>query len=381
MDIDIFFNPIEKLEVHPDSLGSFIDSHNESFPNWENSEVVFFTVDYKENYSKGGKSISVDPFRFYLYELFLTKSVSIADLGVFIAGKNKNDTTIAIKEITSAVTSKGKLLIIIGGEQELTYANFLGYEKLEQLVNLVVIDQKLNLLVDDKSALNSSNFLNHILLHEPSYLFNFSQLCSQNYFISKAQLKFLDDLYFDLIRLGDIQADVKTSEPHLRNADLLSIDLSSIRKSEFNGANDAGPNGLYGNEICQLMKYAGLSDKLSSVGIYNFQNNALFQEDAMLIAQMLYFLISGFSERKGDFPIGTKHDHLKYVVFHEELKHDMVFHKSPKSDRWWLEVPYPPIKEFKFERHHLIPCDYKDYQNAVEGIIPDLWWRTYRKLN
>ena len=178
-----------------------------------------------------------------------------------------------------------------------------------------------------------------------------------------------------------MQNDIKIAEPHLRNADLLSVDMSVIRKSEFNSAYDSGPNGLFGNEVCQLMKYAGISDKISCIGIHNFQNNVLYQEDAMLIAQMMYFLITGFSERKGDFPIGTKQDHLKYVVFHEELNHNLVFHKSPKSDRWWLEVPYPPIKEFKFERHHLIPCDMIDYQNAQSGIIPDLWWRTYRKLN
>ena len=381
MNIDIFFSPVDKIDVKKGTAGFCIDSYHKTFPSWEDADIVFFTVDSSSNQSDHNRPIAVDPFRIYLYDLFLAKAVKIADLGVLIAGKKKKDTTAAIKEISSVVNSKGKLLVIIGGEQELTYANFLGYEKSEQLVNLVVVDQKVNLLIDDKASISSNNFLNHILLHEPNYLFNFSQIGYQNYFVSNEQLKFFDNLYFDLLRLGDVQADIKKTEPLLRNADLLSIDLSCIRKSEFNGSFDAGPNGLFGNEICQLMKYAGISDKLSSVGLYNFQNNALFQEDAMLIAQMMYFLIAGFSDRKGDFPIGTKHDHLKYVVFHEELNHDLVFHKSQKSDRWWLEVPYPPIKEFKFERHHLIPCDFLDYQNAQEGIIPDLWWRTYRKLN
>jgi hypothetical protein len=85
--------------------------------------------------------------------------------------------------------------------------------------------------------------------------------------------------------------------------------------------------------------------------------------------------------RKNDFPVGSKKDHIKYSVFHEEFDHNLVFHKSPKSERWWLEVPYPPTKDFKFERHHLIPCNRNDYVIAQNGIIPDLWWKTYRKLN
>ena len=59
----------------------------------------------------------------------------------------------------------------------------------------------------------------------------------------------------------------------------------------------------------------------------------------------------------------------------------ILFFIKVKSDRWWLEVPYPPSKDFKFERHHLIPCNHEDYEIAQNGVIPDLWWKTYRKLN
>jgi formiminoglutamase len=29
----------------------------------------------------------------------------------------------------------------------------------------------------------------------------------------------------------------------------------------------------------------------------------------------------------------------------------------------------------------LVPCNYEDYLTAQKGLIPDLWWKTYRKLN
>ena len=74
-------------------------------------------------------------------------------------------------------------------------------------------------------------------------------------------------------------------------------------------------------------------------------------------------------------------DLIKYSVYHEDSNHNLIFHKSKKTERWWLEVPYPPTKDFKFERHHLIPCNHEDYKIAQNGVIPDLWWKTYRKLN
>ena len=61
-------------------------------------------------------------------------------------------------------------------------------------------------------------------------------------------------------------------------------------------------------------------------------------------------------------------------------KYEINFYKSNKSDRWWMEVPYPPDKNLKFERHTLIPCSYKDYEIACKDEIPDRWWQTYQKL-
>jgi hypothetical protein len=103
--------------------------------------------------------------------------------------------------------------------------------------------------------------------------------------------------------------------------------------------------------------------------------------DAELVSQLIFFLVIGYSQRKNDFPVGNKKDLIKYYVYHEDSKQNLIFHKSKKTERWWLEVPYPPVKDFKFERHHLIPCNYEDYKIAQNGSIPDLWWKTYRKLN
>ncbi len=258
----------------------------------------------------------------------------------------------------------------------------LGYEKMEQIINVVSIDNCIDITNDSQELHDCSNYLNKIVLHKPNYLFNFSQIGYQGYLAKKSQLDLLEDLYFDYVRLGQVQEDISVCEPLLRNADILSVDLKVMRNSEYSSSNGLGPNGLFANEICQLMKYAGMSDKLSSVGIYEYIPELdSSRMGAKLIAQMIFFLVTGYYNRKGDYPSGLKSDNLKYVVHHDEIDHSLIFYKSPKSDRWWLEVPYPPRTDFKFERHHLVPCTYNDYQLAMKENIPDVWWRTYRKLN
>lgn len=383
MNLDIYFQPIDSIDVKKNTIGSICEIYNTNFPDWESSDIVLISVDenlgFSELTSLESNHVKI---RQQLYDYHLAKGnkLKMADLGIIKRGASTSDTYAALEDITAEIQKKGKLLLILGGTQDLTYANYLGYKKLEQTINVTCIDQKIDLEMGSEAPISSNNFINHLLTFQPSFLFNFSILGCQQYYISEEQLNLFDELYFDYLRLGELNNNIKLAEPYLRNSDIISLDISSIRRAEFSGANENGPNGFFANEICQIAKYAGISDKLSSFGAYNF-SKILDDHEVELAAQIFYFIIDGFCHRKKDYPIGTKKNHVKYAVFHEELNHNLVFHKSPKSQRWWLEVPYPPLKDFKFERHNLVPCNYEDYLTAQKGLIPDLWWKTYRKLN
>ena len=383
MNLDIYFQPIDSIDIKKDTIGSICEIYNTNFPDWESSDIVLISVDenlgLNELPSLESNHIKI---RQQLYDYHLAKGnkLKMADLGIIKRGASTSDTYAALEDITAEIQKKGKLLLILGGTQDLTYANYLGYKKLEQTINVTCIDQKIDLEMGSEAPISSNNFINHLLTFQPSFLFNFSILGCQQYYISEEQLNLFDELYFDYLRLGELNNNIKLAEPYLRNSDIISLDMSSIRRAEFSGTNENGPNGFFANEICQIAKYAGISDKLSSFGAYNF-SKILDTHEVELTAQIFYFIIDGFCHRKKDYPIGTKKNHVKYAVFHEELNHNLVFHKSPKSQRWWLEVPYPPLKDFKFERHNLVPCNYEDYLTAQKGMIPDLWWKTYRKLN
>jgi hypothetical protein len=125
-----------------------------------------------------------------------------------------------------------------------------------------------------------------------------------------------------------------------------------------------------------------MSDKMSSIGFYEyFAENDSNNSGAMLVAQMIWCVLDGYCSRKQDYPFGSKDSYTKYRIHLENTDHELVFYKSDKSDRWWMDVPYPPNDILKFERHHLVPCNYDDYKDSSEGKIPDLWWKTYQKLN
>jgi hypothetical protein len=382
MSLEIYFKPIHSIEFSKNSIGSIVNSHVNSFPEWESSDIVFFTV-HENRGSSSEKENEIDHYsiRNKLYNFKWEGSLKISDLGILDAGSSLKDTYAALKEITFEIQKKSKLLVLLGGSQDLTFPNYLGYEQLEQPINLTCIDHSFDVVVDQEQEISDKNYINHLLLHSPNNLFNFSILGCQQYYVGSEDLRFFDELFFDYIRLGELQNSISKSEPILRNTDLLSVDLSSLRNSEFENSTSNHPNGFFGNEMCQMIKYAGLSDKISSVGFYNLKSGDISEVDAELVAQLIFFLVMGFSQRKNDFPVGSKKDLIKYSVYHEDSNHNLIFHKSKKTERWWLEVPYPPTKDFKFERHHLIPCNHEDYKIAQNGVIPDLWWKTYRKLN
>ena len=120
--------------------------------------------------------------------------------------------------------------------------------------------------------------------HSPSFLFQFVNIGYQTYYNSPIAISMLNDMNFESVRLGTIQEALETAEPILRNTDFLSFDISAI-SSAFASANKyANPNGLNGPEACKLAFYAGISDKLSSFGLFEYNQNL---DNTKLTAKLL----------------------------------------------------------------------------------------------
>ncbi len=389
MNIQEFFSPIDISSLTPKNgfytshLAANMQIYISDFPDLDEIDLAIISIaEDRKSIDNQGCALGAKYIREKLYSLsqgnYTTK---LADLGTIIQGASVRDTYVALFTVMEHLIKKNIVPIIIGGSHDLTYAQYLGYQNLDRKINLLVIDSHLD--VDDVEAEDepySNSYLNKIFTHDSDYLFNFCNLGYQTYFVDQKMLSILEKLYFDAHRLGEFSDDISKAEPLIRDADMLSFDISSIRSSEAEGHGNASPNGFYGDQACRLTRYAGMSDKLSSIGFYEY--NPAFdnqKQTAFLIAQMIWYFIDGFYNRKNDLPHDAKREFTKYRTTIKNTDHELIFFKSRKTDRWWMQVPYPSNKS-KNERYHLVPCTYEDYQLAVNSEMPDRWWKTYQKL-
>jgi formiminoglutamase len=385
MNLD-FLLPLEEpffemISDYPEmSLSHFVTMHskNDGIPDLQGVSIAIIGVrEGRGAVDNDATGFGVDAIRAEFYKLLPGDwSDSIVDFGNIEQGASLNDTYFALQKSVSFLIKKNILPVILGGGQDLTYANYRAYDDLEQLVNVVSVDSKFDLGTLD-CPLNSKSFLSKIVMEEPANLFNYSNIGYQTFFNSQEEIDLLESLSFDTYRLGESK-DLKIVEPIMRDADVVSIDIGSVRMSEAPGNANASPNGFYGDEICAISRYAGISDKVTSFGVYEFNKiKDINGQTAQLIAQMVWYFIEGYHFRANDYPYCSKDKYLKYIVPNKE--ESMIFYKSHKSGRWWLEIS--PIDNNKYKRHALIPCTYQDYVDATEQKIPERWYKALRKIN
>jgi formiminoglutamase len=388
MDISEFFEPVDlSYKSEPsglirmgDKIIAFTDSGD--FPDYLEADIVLIGVKEDRNaYNNEGCALAPDYVRKYLYTLFPGAfELKIVDLGNIKTGFQVTDTYFALSSVIEEMLEKNILPVIIGGSQDLTYANYQAYQNLGLIINIVSIDSMFD-LGSSEDEVTSRSFLSNIILHQPNYLFNYANLGYQTYFVDQDALKLMKNLMFDTYRLGILRDNVEEAEPVVRNADLLTVDVSAIRASDAPGNANATPNGFYGEDLCQIIRYAGLSDKLTSIGFY--ETNPQYDKNgqtAQLVAQMIWYFLDGYYNRPHDFPFKNEEDYIRYRVAITEHKEELTFYKSKKTDRWWMEIPLQSEQRIKYQRHYLVPCSYQDYQTACTNDIPDRWWMVYQKL-
>ena len=384
MDLKIFFSPLD------DSIFSDIRGHNtfyhsirvnhESMPGFNGSDIAILGLPGGENRGKpDGEWGAANEIRKKLYHLKKgSGTYRIIDLGNLNAGISLDETYLRIKEVCGMLIENNVLPILIGGTHDMDIGQFRAYEEMKKLVSFLNVDAMLD-MEDRDGPRNNTNHIHNILLHEPNFLFNYSHLGYQSYLIDPAHIALLEKLYFEAYRLGHLREHIKEMEPIIRDADLMSFDIGAIKSIDAPGVNDPKPFGLTGEEACQICWYAGLNEKLSSVGFYEYKPRLddLNRKTASVVATMIWYFVEGFYNRKSELNFRTN-DYIKYVVSMPAEPETIVFYKSKLSEKWWLEVPYPDHN--KYERNCIVPCNYKDYELATQGQVPDRWVNTYTKL-
>ena len=219
-----FLSPVDKLLLSHVNLNSSLILGNRiniftdvsSPPDLNNIDVALIGVsEYRNCENSLDEKFSLNEIRRVFYNLFPGNwNVNIADLGDLILGETVFDTYQAMQNVISVLLKNNIIPLIIGGTQDLTYANYRSYDFLEKTVNIVNIDSNFD-LGDSSKPIKNNSFLGKIILDKPHNLFNYSVLGYQTYFNSQEEIDLMDKLYFEAYRLGELN-NIQNVEPVLR---------------------------------------------------------------------------------------------------------------------------------------------------------------------
>ncbi len=377
-----FFNKSDVLssdlfrELKRSTIGSSLIDLND--PASLKVEFALIGVEDDTNTNNKGCSKAPDEIRKYLFKLFnpLNKA-RIIDLGNLKQGNSNADLYYAIKMVVSELVQNNIKPIIIGGGNDLVLGQFLAYQDFDYSVNITTVDSKFDLGLSDN--VNAENYISKIISDHSKQLFNYSNLGYQKYLVSQADIDLMNRLFFDSYRLGEIRENIELIEPVLRDSDIVAFDISAVRQSDAPAYANCSPNGLYGEEACQIAWYAGNSSKVSSFGIYevnpDLDNN---NQTAHLAAQIVWHYLDGACNLRIKHNVEKLNEYDRYLVDVDVLEHKITFIHSQEANLWWMEVPYPEGIE---ENTVLIACSKEDYHKATRGDVPDRLWRTYQKIS
>lgn len=381
-----FLSPVaEEVIAHAklldkQSLGCAVSYYRSGaeFPEIEKGTIVIVGVNENRNdVNYLGEKLSFNTIRKSFAELFPGNwNAKIVDIGDIHPGETVSDTYFALKKVVELVIKTGAIPVILGGSHDLTYAMYRAYDNLDQMVNLVCVDAKFD-LKDPSEGIKNNNYMNSVVVDEPNNLINFSNVGFQTYYNSQEEIDLLEKLYFETYRLGEVSKDISIIEPVTRDADIVSFDMTAMQASEIsNGIGYNSPNGFTGKEACAISRYAGVSNSVSSFGLYEL-NNKMTASGYMLTAQMLWYFIEGVHCRIVESSLDSETSYKKYIVPSQE--YDFVFYESLLSHRWWVKLPDNANENNNIKKHSLLSCTQEDYLIACDQQIPKRIYKAFRK--
>ena len=357
-------------------LGKNISIHtqNTGLPELKGLTIALIGLNEHRNSFFHNSSYNVNQFRKVFYELYPGNwNLSIADLGDLPNGEKVEDTYFAIKEIGVHLKQMNIIPVFIGGSHDLMFPLYEVFQNFKQLVNIVSVDRSFDFSQEDE-LISGRSYMSKIIMEKPNVLNNYTNIGFQSYYCAEQEKDLMGKLYFDSIRLGQVLNQPALAEPVFRDADVVSFDMKCLSWHAIADPLKGQPNGIDSRTICSLTRYAGISDRVSFLGFFEIPSTPMTDQ---LLAQMIWYLIEGVQLRFDEYPLSTR-DFLKYsVTLSDQI---MVFHKSDKSNRWWMELTNNSHLNNKTKSTTLLACTEKDYLDAMEDKIPERWYNAVKRI-
>jgi len=360
-----YFSPV-KFEIidyvnklDNNQLGSKLKINGrDNLNSFESLDIVIFSVNEYRFNSGIRKSFNANKdFRKKLYSLYYGNwNLNIYDLGDLENGNLVSDTQFALSKILEFFSKNKILVITIGGSQNLLFDIYSSLKETLQKINLVSVDNKIDF------SNNNESFLHKIIMDENNKLANFSNIGYQKHLTSVPENKLLDKMYFESINLGKIKYNVAEAEPVLRDSDIVSFNINSVKAGELNNAHQY-PNGLSSYELCSLSRFSGLSSRVNIVSYFENWDLSIMNS---LLAESTWYVIDGYATRINENPLSDSND---FIYYHIELdNYKFKFYRSKLSDRWWVEFLNDQIISIEKD---IISCTFDDYNNCKNSVIPE----------
>ena len=366
MDLKLFFDAyqFDSRRVEESRVGCCLDFFDENFNDdlWSYDVFIIGVPEGRFSLGNEGCDLAPDEIRSSLNGLYEGEwSLKILDLGNLRIGQTVEDTYAILEQLTTYLIERGGVLLILGGGHDLMTPIYKGHSALGRPLNFASIDAYLDF--QDGDSYHSRSFLSHLLASKKSMLSNYNLFGYQTYLCNPKEVHLLNQMDFNLIRLGEVNSDLNEMEPYIRCVDHLSVDISVIKASEAPANTYSSPNGMTAEGLCMMLRYAGLSNRVKSV-LFSELNPRLDKnsQSAKVYAQAIWYFLEGLHLRQSDL-LTEKLSDFKVFHVHSELT-ELVFYKSLVSDKWWVD-----FSNQKGSAENLLPCSSLDYFKAVDGEL------------
>jgi formiminoglutamase len=386
LDLNDYLNPvsIEAPEFeHLTTQAGFphnitIHTDNTKVKDLSKFKIAILGVPEGRNSPNTGSLMGPDKIREQLYRLAKIPGKSkILDLGNMKQGLSFNDTIAGLNDVLTLLLSENVFPVIIGGSSSIIPAIDKAVSQTIPHYTLACIDPRIDYSTDRRET-DSFNYLNSIVNNHKSSFSHYINIGYQTYLNDQQIINRFLKRQSELVRIGDVRQAIYLTEPLLRDSDVAIFDISAVRQSDAPGTISPSPNGFYGEEICLLSRYAGISDKLKVFGLFDVNPEFdIRNQTTGLAAQILWFFLEGFSQKQYETPVLNLSNSGRFIKYHvriTDLVDDMIFVKSNLTDRWWIELPSETGDA------QYVACSHEDYLKANRNEVPDRWVQAVDRL-
>jgi hypothetical protein len=294
-----------------------------------------------------------------LYGLYFRYKTSVSDWGNIPQSKSSE-----LKDVLKILLNNDIFVIIIGNAVDILPICLDSMENSENVAASVV-----------SPAVVRSKFIDSLMENRFKNLFNFNSLAYQTYLSDPEVLNSLSSRHFETLRLGKFREDNRIYEPALRDSDIFSLNMASVRKSEIADSLYSSLNGLYSEEVCLISRHAGISENLKIANIFCHDKIEKNGQKSELIAQIIWHIVDGFANRANEKTLNTANGIKKILINLEQPSEQLVFYHSDITNRWWME-----IRGKSKNKSLIIACTEDDYKIASRHDVPLRWLWYQQKL-